>query len=212
MSATEARTRSPVRAVLRFVASVMIVSGLLLIGDAGATLAWQEPVSAFLAQKEQTKLRQSLDHPPPRVVALKPLRGDAIGQINLPTIGKSSYIVEGTDTDDLRRGPGHYHDTPLPGQRGTVAIAGHRTTHGAPFRRIDQLDPGAPIVLEMTNGTFFYRVTRTRIVDPTALWVKKQVGYNQLILSACHPLYSAAQRIVVFARYVRRTEASVENG
>jgi sortase A len=212
MSATEARTRRPIRAVLRFVASVMIVSGLLLIGDAGATLAWQEPVSAFLAQKEQTKLRESLDHPPPRVVALKPLRGDAIGQINMPTIDKTSYIVEGTDTDDLRRGPGHYHDTPLPGQRGTVAIAGHRTTHGAPFRKIDQLDPGDPIVLEMTNGTFFYRVTRTRIVDPTALWVKKKVGYNQLILSACHPLYSAAQRIVVFARYVRRTEATVEDG
>ena len=80
MSATAARSRSPVRAVLRFVASVMIVSGLLLIGDAGATLARQEPVSAFLAQKEQTKLQHSLDHPPPRVVALKPLRGDAIGQ------------------------------------------------------------------------------------------------------------------------------------
>jgi sortase A len=64
----------------------------------------------------------------------------------------------------------------------------------------------------MTNGTFFYRVTRTRIVDPTALWVKKKVGYDQLILSACHPLYSAAQRIVVFARYVRRTEATVEDG
>ncbi len=190
----------------------MIVSGLLLIGDAGATLAWQEPVSAFLAQKEQTKLRHSLDHPPPRVVALKPLRGDAIGQINMPTIDKSAYVVEGTDTDDLRRGPGHYHDTPLPGQRGTVAIAGHRTTHGAPFRKVDQLDPGDPIVLEMTNGTFYYRVVRTRIVDPTALWVKRKVRYNQLILSACHPLYSAAQRIVVFARYVRRTEATVEDG
>jgi sortase A len=202
--------------VLRFVASVMIVSGLLLIGDAGATLAWQEPVSAFLAQKEQTELKRSLDHPPPqvkaRIIARKPLRGDAIGQINMPTIDKSAYVVEGTDTDDLRRGPGHYHDTPLPGQRGTVAIAGHRTTHGAPFRKIDQLDPGDPIVLEMPFGTFFYRVERTRIVDPTALWVKKKVSYNRLILSACHPLYSAAQRIVVFARYVRRTAATVEDG
>jgi sortase A len=216
MSATEARTRSPVRAVLRFVASVMIVSGLLLIGDAGATLAWQEPVSAFLAQREQTELRQSLDHPPPlvraRIIARKPLRGDAIGQINMPTIDKSAYVVEGTNTDDLRRGPGHYHDTPLPGQRGTVAIAGHRTTHGAPFRKIDQLEPGDPIEVEMPYGTFFYRVERTRIVDPTALWVKKRVSYNRLILSACHPLYSAAQRIVVFARYVRRSAATVQEG
>ena len=69
MSATEARPRSPVRAVLRFVASVMIVSGLLLIGDAGMTLAWQEPVSAFLADQEQAELKKELDHPPPRVIA-----------------------------------------------------------------------------------------------------------------------------------------------
>ena len=75
-----------------------------------------------------------------------------------------------------------------------MAIAGHRTTHGAPFRNIDQLDPGDSIEVEMPYGTFYYRVERTRIVDPTALWVKDKVGYNRLILSACHPLYSAAQR------------------
>jgi sortase A len=212
MSATGVRTRSPVRAVLRFVASVMIVSGLLLIADAGMTLAWQEPVSAFFASKEQAQLRESLDHPPPRVIARHPLPGDAIGKIVLPTIDKSSYVVEGTDTDDLRKGPGHYHDTPLPGERGTVAIAGHRTTHGAPFRNIDKLDPGDRIVLEMPYGTFTYRVERTRIVDPTALWVKRKVGYNRLILSACHPLYSAAQRVVVFARFARRDYATVERG
>jgi sortase A len=212
MSATGVRTRSPVRAVLRFVASVMIVSGLLLIADAGLTLTWQEPVSAFFASKEQAQLRESLNHPPPRVIARNPLPGDAIGKIDLPTIDKSAYVVEGTDTDDLRKGPGHYHDTPLPGERGTVAIAGHRTTHGAPFRNIDKLEPGDRIVLEMPYGTFGYRVERTQIVEPTALWVKGKVGYNRLILSACHPLYSAAQRIVVFARFVRRGHATVRRG
>ena len=62
----------------------------------------------------------------------------------MPAIDKSAYVVEGTDTDDLRKGPGHYPDTPLPGERGTVAIAGHRTTHGAPFRNIDKLERGRP--------------------------------------------------------------------
>jgi sortase A len=212
MSATEVRPRSPVKAVLRFVASVMIVSGLLLIGDAGMTLAWQEPVSAFLADKQQAKLKEELDHPPPRVIARRPLPGDAIGEIELPTIDTSAYVVEGTDTDDLRKGPGHYHDTPMPGNHGTVAIAGHRTTHGAPFRNIDKLERGDRIVLQMPYGSFVYRVERTQIVDPTALWVTKRVKYDRLVLSACHPLYSAAQRLIVFARFVRRGYSRVERG
>jgi sortase A len=201
-----------VAAVLRFVASVMIVSGLLLIADAGITLAWQEPVSAFMASKEQAELRRALEEPPPRVIARRPLPGDAIGKIVMPTIDESAYLVEGTDTDDLRKGPGHYRDSPLPGERGTVGIAGHRTTHGAPFRNVDDLDRGDPIKLEMPFGTFIYRVQRTRIVEPTALWVTRRVRYDRLILSACHPLYSAAQRIVVFARFVRRTAARVQDG
>ena len=125
-------------------------------------------------------------------------------QIELPTIDKSAYVVEGVGTDDLRKGPGHYPDTPLPGEHGTVAIAGHRTTHGAPFRNIDKLKRGDRIVLQMPYGGFVYRVERTQIVDPTALWVTKRVKYDRLVLSACHPLYSAAQRIIVFARFVRR--------
>ena len=210
MSATEARPRNPVRVVLRFIASVMIVSGLLLIGDAGLTLAWQEPVSAFLADQEQAQLKKELDHPPPRVIARKPLPGDAIGEIEMPAIDKSAYVVEGTDTGDLRKGPGHYPDTPMPGERGTVAIAGHRTTHGAPFRNIDKLGPGDRITLQMPYGSFIYRVERTQIVEPTALWVTDRVKYDRLVLSACHPLYSAAQRLIVFARFVRRGSSRVQ--
>ena len=209
MSATEARPRSPVRVVLRFIASVMIVSGLLLIGDAGMTLAWQEPVSAFLADQEQAQLEKELDHPPPRVIARNPLPGDAIGEIQMPTIDKSAFVVEGTDTDDLRKGPGHYPDTPMPGEHGTVAIAGHRTTNGAPFRNVDKLERGDRIVLQLPYGSFVYRVERTQIVEPTALWVTKRVKYDRLVLSACHPLYSAAQRLIVFARFVRRGYSSV---
>jgi len=212
MSATEVRPRGPVKVVLRFIASVMIVSGLLLIGDAGMTLAWQEPVSAFLADQEQAQLKKELDHPPPRLIARKPLPGDAIGEIQMPTIDKSAYMVEGTDTDDLRKGPGHYPETPMPGERGTVAIAGHRTTHGAPFRNVDKLERGDRIVLQLPYGSFIYRVERTQIVEPTALWVTKRVGYDRLVLSACHPLYSAAQRLIVFARFVRRGYSSVERG
>jgi len=111
-------------------------------------------------------------------------------------------VVEGTDVETLRKGPGHYPDTPLPGRRGTVAVAAHRTPHGAPFRTVDSLRRGQLVVMAMPYGRFTYRVEGTRIVPPTALWVKRRVDHDRLILSACHPLYSAEKRIVVFARQV----------
>jgi sortase A len=200
------------RAALRFVASVMIVSGALLITDAAVTLLWQEPVSAFVAEREQQQLKEALFDPPPRVMQRRPLKGDAIARISIPAIGVSDYVVEGTDTASLRKGPGHYPETPLPGDPGTAAIAGHRTTYGAPFRDIDQLERGDRIVIDMADGRFLYRVTRTKIVDDSDLSVLDSVGYKQLILSACHPLYSAAQRVIVFARQVGREPARVRRG
>jgi sortase A len=200
------------RAALRFVASVMMVSGALLITDAAVTLLWQEPVSAFVAERQQQQLKEALIDPPERVLQRKPLEGDAIARISIPAIGVSDYVVEGTDTASLRKGPGHYPETPLPGDPGTAAIAGHRTTYGAPFRDIDQLERGDRIVLDMSDGRFVYRITRTKIVDDSDLSVLDAVGYKQLILSACHPLYSAAQRVIVFARQVRREPARVRRG
>ena len=197
----------PVRAVARFIASVMMVSGTLLIADAAATLLWQEPVSWVVAQRQQAELEDALANPSPRVVARKPLPGDAIARISIPSIGVDEYVVEGTDTANLRKGPGHYPSTPLPGERGTTAIAGHRTTYGAPFRRIDDLDRGARIVVETPRRTYAYRVERVKIVEPTDLSVLRTVGYDRLVLSACHPLYSAAQRVIVFAKAVPGTAA-----
>src|SRR3954462_13503107 len=139
--------------------------------------------------------------------------GQPLGRIRMRSIGVSSVVVAGTDTSrlrsgaadpaSLRLGPGHYPGTPLPGARGTVAIAGHRTTYGGPFRRLDKLARGDRIELEMPYGTFTYAVDRRRIVLPTATWVTRRVRHAQLILSACPPLYSAAKRIVVFARLAR---------
>ena len=199
----------PFRVVLRFIASVMMVSGVLLITDAVVTLAWQEPVSAYFSERSQVKLEKALIDPPERVVRKEPLRGDALGKLLIPSIGVSEYVVEGTDADNLRKGPGHYPETPLPGQRGTVAVAGHRTTYGAPFRKLNDVKKGDRIVFELPYGTFVYRVDKTQIVDDSALWVTRPVGHPQLVLTACHPLYSAAQRIVAFARLVDRRPATV---
>jgi sortase A len=212
---------------LRPISSVLLVVGLLLLADAVTTLVWQEPVSALYAKLQQGRLnhdlaklegteptatdRKVLSHLPgldrklayaARVLDRRTDDGQALGRISLPSIGVSAVVVAGTDTAALRRGPGHYPGTPLPGARGTVGIAGHRTTYGAWFRRLDQLKTGDKISLTMPYGRFTYVVERRRIVLPTDTWVTHRVGYDRLVLSACHPLYSAAKRIVVFARLV----------
>ena len=205
-----ARTRSnPLRAVLRFVASVMMVSGVLLIGDAVATLLWQEPVSAYMSEREQVTLAKALEEPPKRVLERKPLKGDAIGRIEIPAIGVREYVVEGTDTGSLRKGPGHYPKTPLPGERGTSAIAGHRTTYGAPFRRVVDLKRGQRVIVDTPQGRYVYKVERLKFVPPTDLSVLRRVRHRRLILSACHPLYSAAQRVIVFARLSHKERSRV---
>jgi sortase A len=213
--------------VLRFVASVLITSGILMLADAGLTLAWQEPVSAFLAAQEQSRLGRKLDVDAGGVVAREKLlvasirdtrrrlarlgqlerrrarTGHPIGRLKLPTLGRHYVVVQGTDLDTLQKGPGHYPGTRFPGERGTVAIAGHRTTYGAPFRTIDGLKRGDHIVLAMPYGTFTYAVEKTQIVSPDAIWITRRVpGRDRLVLSACHPLYSASHRIVAFARLI----------
>jgi len=220
-----------IRAALRFAGAVALVSGVLLLMDVVATLAWQEPISALLAQRAQAGLRDQLAQEQRaagadtralqarrlglraelrRLAARAAGRarpGHAIGRIELPTLGRSYVVVQGTDTAQLRKGPGHYPKTPLPGEPGTVAVAGHRTTYLAPFRTLDRLRRGDRIVMAMPYGRFVYRVRRTRVVPPAALWVTRRVGYDQLVLTACHPLYSAARRIVVFARLAGETPA-----
>lgn len=215
--------KASIRPVTRFVAAVLAIAGLLLLVDAGLTLAWQEPLSAVLAARQQTRLDRELradqvlargddrrQRAAPTRVRVPPLArlarrrartGHAVGAIRLPTLGRRYAFVQGTDTESLRKGPGHYPATSFPGQGGTVAIAGHRTTYLAPFRTINELRRNDPIILDMPYGRFTYRVERTRIVMPDAWWITRRVpGAERLVLSACHPLYSAARRIVVFAR------------
>jgi sortase A len=88
---------------------------------------------------------------------------------------------------------------------GTVAIAGHRTTYLAPFSHLDNLKKGDTVELDMPYAAVRYVVEDRRIVAPTAVWITKRVGYDRLVLTACHPRYSAAQRIAVFARQVSET-------
>ena len=203
-----------------------MVVGALVLADAGITLLWQEPLTALYGHVQQGRLEHGLANverssagPIKRAVAHQPNAnrrldlaarafahqthpGAPLGRLRIGRIGVSAVFVQGTAATDLSKGPGHYAKTPLPGESGTIGIAGHRTTFGAWFRHVDRLKPGDPIELTMPYGQFTYRVQTTRIVPSDAWWITRRVGYSRLVLSACHPLYSAAKRIVVFARLV----------
>lgn len=228
-SLTGGRRRRSLRwRLLRDVSSVLVISGLLLLVDAGVTLLWQEPLTAVIGVIKRAEIDKRflsyhttplsaldrralalLDAIPHRIAYLareeerQVPTGAALGRIAIPGIGASFTVVEGTDGASLERGPGHYPSTALPGMGRTVAIAGHRTTYLAPFRHLDALSRGSRIVLTMPYGRFVYAVQFTKIVSPTSWWVTRDVGYDRLVLSACNPLFSAAQRIVVFARLIQ---------
>jgi sortase A len=218
---------SDVRRPLRALSTVLIIAGVLMLSDAALTVAWQEPVSGSYAWIVQDRLGgdlRKLENARPgaaeraalaalaserrriaflaRVLRRSAGRGDAVGRIRIPKIDASFVVVNGTDTASLRKGPGIYDEVPFPGAPGTTAIAGHRTTYLAPFRRIDRLARGDEIVLDMPYARLEYEVQEKRIVPPTEVSVVKRVAFDRLVLSACHPLYSAAKRIVVFARLV----------
>jgi sortase A len=132
--------------------------------------------------------------------------GKPLGRIVIRRMGARVIFVQGTSwAHDLSKGPGHYVQTSVPGLGQTTAIAGHRTTFGAPFRKIDRLRPGDAIVLELPYGTFRYRVLSHEVVKSNDWSIIRDRGFDQLVLSACHPLYSSSHRWVVFARLAEVT-------
>ena len=133
-------------------------------------------------------------------VTAAPTLGDAAALIEIPKIGVEKYVVEGVGTEDLKKGPGHYPDTPMPGEPGNAAIAGHRTTYGAPFSDLDNLAAGDVIFVTTPAGKFRYDFESATIVDPSESSVLDNTDDNRLTLTTCHPRYSAAQRLIVVAK------------
>jgi sortase A len=217
-----------VHRLTRIVSIMLITAGVVVLADAGLTLVWQEPFSAAYGALKQGQAEDQLDEleadypttadlaaiagvegtaAKARILAdrLEPHleRGHAIGRIKIDRIDLNMVVVQGTDTGSLQRGPGHYTDTPIPGQPGTVAIAGHRTTYLAPFRDIDEIRDGDEIRIGMPYAAFTYTVEKHEVVDPGDVGIIKPVGYPRLVLTACHPLYSTAQRWAVYAKLSR---------
>ena len=140
--------------------------------------------------------------PPP------PPSGEAVAIIRIPKIGVDQAVVEGVSLGDLRKGPGHYPSTPLPGETGNAAIAGHRTTYGAPFNRLDELAAGDEVLATTMRGSFRYLVREQRVVRPDQVEVLDPTPQAQLTLTTCHPKYSAAQRLIIVADLAPGQEAA----
>ena len=133
-------------------------------------------------------------------------RGQVLAKLEIPAIGKEGgdalYVVPGVSLEDLKKGPGHYPETPLPGQLGNASIAGHRTTFGEPFRHIDELAPGDEMIVTMFTGDrFVYEVASTEIVGPDDYFVVTTTDPTvaELTLTSCDPVYTARNRIAVHA-------------
>jgi sortase A len=205
-------------------AVLLLVVGLLALAEIVLTLVWQEPITALSAHRDQRALAHELEKTQrsmlapsssavlarngihDRIAALgaqmdrRTSAGHALGRILIPRIGVNFVFVAGAGERSLKKGPGHYDSTVLPGQSGTVAIAGHRTTFLAPFRKLDRLSRGEQIVLTMPYGRFTYMVEKSIVVSPSNGTVLRPVKYDRLVLTTCTPPFSATKRLVVTAR------------
>ena len=215
------------RARRRVVVTLLVIASLLF-AEAALTVLWKEPFTAFLTARAQDDLTQQFEKREPaeiegadatRLASIEDVdertkarldllagrerdavpEGDALGLLTIDEIGLDTVVVQGTESPTLRKGPGHYDETALPGEGEPVGIAGHRTTYDAPFRKLDELEPGDKVTLKMSYGLFTYSVTRERIV-PAGFKDAFAGSVEELILSACHPLYSASERILVYAK------------
>ena len=175
----------------------LIVGGYvwwLLWGTGFATRAAQDDLRPGFERRVATK---DADDAPSKIVNVP---GKAVMIIKIPSIDVNYVVVEGTDTESLKKGPGHYSFTSYPWEEdGAVGIAGHRTTYGSPFWSLNELREGDKIVLATEYGTFTYRMTHSRIIAPSNGSVLEGTTKPTLVLTTCNPRFSAAERLIVFA-------------
>ena len=215
------------RRLARILATMMIVAGLGALAWVLTVWQWQDPFTAALNKLEQRELEQDFDRRVeggrailvdnsatqlreslPRAAAAwrkSSKRGDAVARLRIPALGVGEVVVNGTDHGSLKRGPGRYLGSAMPGEGKLVYIAGHRTTYGAPFSRIDRLHKGDRVSLELPYATIEYAITGSRVVPASQTSVLKSKGYEQLVLQACHPRFFASHRYLAYAKPIRVT-------
>jgi len=216
-----------VRRTARISGTVMIALGVLAIAWTVLVWRWQDPFTALYTGYQQHQLTTKYEHllatfPAPHYAsgaslaearvevreAAKAFRrhakpGSAIGRIRIQRLGLNMVFLNGTDHETLKKGPGRYLGSYMPGEGQLVYVAGHRTTYLAPFSHIDELRAGDRVTLSMPYGTFEYAITRHVIVKADDLDVLRSHGHELLALQACHPRFFATHRYIAYARLAR---------
>lgn len=214
-------TVGAVRTALRGVGKTLISAGTLILLFVAYQL-WGTGISE--AHSQHALKRQFLATPAPSTSTTQattsttqahattttqpalppPPTGSAVAILDIPKIGVDAAVVQGVGVSDLQKGPGHYPNTPLPGQTGNAAIAGHRTTYGAPFYRLNELQPGDTILVTTRDAAkpWRYQVMFTRSVQPNDVSVLNPSKDNRLTLTTCTPRFTASQRLVVVSKLV----------
>jgi sortase A len=213
------------RRLARITGAVMVVAGVLTLAWAVVVWRWQDPFTALYTHWQQDRLSTSLDHQfakyhpvridrtdlaAERLAISKDARtfrrnartGQAIGRIVIGRIGLKMVVVNGTDEETLKKGPGRDARSYMPGQDRLVYIAGHRTTYLAPFSHINAIRDGDVIRLQMPYATFVYRAFMHRVVTATDMSVLRSPNHEVLELQACHPRFFATHRYIVYAKLV----------
>jgi sortase A len=213
------------RGRVHLLGTLLAVAGVLTLGWALLVWQWQDPFTALYTTWKQHQLASQYDKRArsftttisgPTVKAerasiareaklyrLSSKRGQVIGRLRVPRMGVNMLLVNGTDHDTLKKGPGRDGRTFMPGENRLVYIAGHRTTYLAPFSHIDRLRRGDRLTIEVPYGTFIYAVTRHRIVKSTDLSVLRSPRHELVELQACHPRFFASHRYIAYARLLR---------
>jgi sortase A len=214
-----------VRRYIRLLGTLLAVAGVLLLLWSLLVWQWQDPFTALYTKWKQRQLatqyvkrtesfkpaiakntvaaeRASIAREAKRY-RLSSTRGEVIGRLRVPRMGVNMLMVNGTDHDTLKKGPGRDSRTFMPGENRLVYIAGHRTTYLAPFSHIDRLRRGDRVTIEVPYGTFIYAVTRHRIVKSTDLSVLRSPRYEVVELQACHPRFFATHRYIAYAQLLR---------
>jgi sortase A len=213
-----------VRKASRIFGSLLIVAGVLTLAWVVLVWRWEDPFTALYTHFEQARLSHTYER---RASAFRPRvthgdlvsverqvasearayrrtleTGDPVGRLHIGRIGLNMVVVQGTDHETLKKGPGHYVGSGLPGEGHLIYVAGHRTTYLAPFAWINNIRAGDYITFEVPYGTFTYRVTRHYIVADNTVAVLKDTGSEILRLQACHPRFFATHRYIVDAKLV----------
>jgi sortase A len=224
-----ARVRRRSRA-LRVVSWLLIASGALLLVWVVVVWQWQDPFTALYTHIEQHRLSRAYDretrsyHPavaaPKQVSAAAEQRavaadarayartlhtGGPVGKLRIGRIGLNMVVVQGTDHESLKKGPGHYATSGLPGEGALIYVAGHRTTYLAPFADINDIRVGDYVTFTVPYGAFTYRVFRHYVVPANDVAALVNHGREILRLQACHPRFFATHRYLVDARLVSFT-------